>query len=168
MRERGSLEADVVYQMVKKSFPQDIAYVFDDHMNSQYDAYEYVYVLQELSGLLYDIGFAIVSGGIVHKLFSDKHQVSKEDVERLVEKYEDTIEKLRVKLEELESKSMGITVCDDESRKSDFSDFAVICDETLSECEFHESMARSLRENSPEVVFEVNKALAELNKLRES
>ncbi|HDM8130353.1 hypothetical protein [Vibrio harveyi] len=169
MRERNSLEADIAYEMVRDSFPKSIEHVFDEHMSGEYHAHEYVYILQELSGLLFDLGFAIVSGGIVHKIFSDKNQVSKEDVNKLVDKYEATIEQLRSTLEAVEFEGDGITVLDGEDDiPFDFEESSYISDETLVECKFHESMVHELRENSPEVIFEVNKALSELANRKKS
>ncbi|USD48698.1 hypothetical protein J4N37_08575 [Vibrio sp. SCSIO 43153] len=136
---------------------------YKEHMNSEYSAYEYTIILQELSGLLYNVGVGVLSAIVYSKISSEEQPVTKSDIQNLINKYEEKLEYLREHLEDREGSEILMSSEAGQKVPFEFEESTSIDDETLAECEFHERMSKSLKENDPEIIFEIEKALKDLS-----
>ncbi len=149
----------LAFEMVKKTYPDELKEEFELHIKSAYSAPEYFEILLHLSELIFAIGSGVLAN-IAFKNIVPSDQATKKDIQSLVSRYESTIEELRGRLEE--QQLVKLDPLTNES-KFEFKDCTSIEDDEISLCVYHEKMLAELKENDHEIIFAVNEAIEQLN-----
>ncbi|KIE20905.1 hypothetical protein SE23_09285 [Vibrio sinaloensis] len=138
------------FNMVQQTYPRHLRESYELHMTAAYSAPPYVYVLQELAGILSAIGIGVLSNMVYERVKQQKDS-GKDEINVLVKQYKEGINELHRCVREFNEETI---------RRFPHE----IDQESLDEIQFHEEMKMKLLENDPEVIFEVEKALKQLKK----
>lgn len=138
------------FNMVQQAYPRHLRESYKLHMTVAYSAPPYVYVLQELAGILSAIGVGVLSN-MVYERVKQQKDLGKDEIMALVKQYKEGIDELHKCVREFKEGTPRRPLCE-------------IDQESLDEIQFHEEIKMKLLENDPEVIFEVDKALEQLKK----